>query len=875
VARRIDRRVFIVVGGFLLVALAILRLPYFLLPRDPSGENNRWVQYNGSDTVIVFLHGIFSDTEGCWTNRSRKDTPVFFPDLVKQDKETFGEPAIFVAGYQTTIRTGNYGVADVTREVWDGISVPAEPKRLPVMAKKNIVFICHSTGGIVARYLLLEHRDAFKDKNVGLVLIASPSAGSEIASMVAPLARLYNATLLRELRLNNPLLANLDDRFRDFLYKHSTRISGIEMFEARGMAAGLITAVNKDSASRYFGMPARLAGLDHVSSVKPADRNHRAYKELASFYRNDFLRMVQTSARCMPPFESATREMRTDTGNVVVAAITADGSEMAYAERAARTQTLKLRDLDHPQDTITLLAPDGPGDYRPYRGITFDPTGQRIFYIRSRKKAPRVHDLWRITPFGTSNRLVLADVDTAIAFNPRNPTQFAYCHGNPPKLQSEVLVASLSSSGRAIVDPQPRVIRHDPSTVQKVVWSPMGDSFLVIGANRAANEMDLAIVGSDGRETPIATTVRWRSIDSAVWLPTGEILFAASAVEGGPQRIWLTRPSDGDVTAVTRDLGSYRSLAASTDGRRLIALTEVTSSRIYLSTIGASTPEDQLPHASVYYDGVDGVATAPNGEVVFTRRLGATQDLVYYDPVKGVSRDLVSGEGRNESPAVCRTAGFALYTKSVDGKTNIWKVTLDGSSTEQVTTGTWDADATCTSDASRVIYSGFDPSTRSRGLWSMSSGQSRRIKLILFNPTKRENCSVANIDARNSVLSPDGNRLATIFADPYNDYSWTIGALDLQTLELKRSAKVLVGTDRIPAIRWRSNDEMTILSNDNRTPLFWTWNVKTDQLGSPVTVPGVPWVFDFDWNQPGKSMVYAGGREESDIVTFTEVAAHH
>ena len=46
----------------------------------------------------------------------------------------------------------------------------------------GIIFVCHSMGGIVTRYLLEANHHEFGEKNVGLVLIASPSYGAKLAN---------------------------------------------------------------------------------------------------------------------------------------------------------------------------------------------------------------------------------------------------------------------------------------------------------------------------------------------------------------------------------------------------------------------------------------------------------------------------------------------------------------------------------------------------------------------------------------------------------------------------------------------------------------------------------------------------------------------
>ncbi len=38
-----------------------------------KGKNNTWFEYNESDTVFVFVHGIFSDSNSCWLYLDKKN----------------------------------------------------------------------------------------------------------------------------------------------------------------------------------------------------------------------------------------------------------------------------------------------------------------------------------------------------------------------------------------------------------------------------------------------------------------------------------------------------------------------------------------------------------------------------------------------------------------------------------------------------------------------------------------------------------------------------------------------------------------------------------------------------------------------------------
>src|SRR5262249_9770770 len=138
------------------------------LPMPKDRTNNFWYVLNSSDTVVVFVHGIFSDSRGCWLFEDRAPGHrVFWPDLVRTD-ERIGDPSLFLAGYYPAVDSGDFSVAQCAREVLEALERPGAGGDPAVLDWENIVFICHSTGGIVARYMLERYKGLFRDKSVGL-----------------------------------------------------------------------------------------------------------------------------------------------------------------------------------------------------------------------------------------------------------------------------------------------------------------------------------------------------------------------------------------------------------------------------------------------------------------------------------------------------------------------------------------------------------------------------------------------------------------------------------------------------------------------------------------------------------------------------------
>lgn len=260
-----------------------------------SGENNLWYQYNQSETVIAFVHGIFSDSRSCWQHIDQLDTNKnqYWPELVRTDPR-FNNASIYLGGFYTALDSGPYEIRNCADELFEALNRVDENSRQPVMAKKDIIFVCHSTGGIVLRYILESRYASFAEKNIGLVLIASPSYGSRLANYLSWLARLYNQQLGRQLRWREWNLRDLDARFKNLLNERRIpNLYGIEAQENhfiihRKWWRNKLVVVTEESAGRYFGAPILLRNTNHFSIVKPNSTRHPAHELLLDFYSKHF-----------------------------------------------------------------------------------------------------------------------------------------------------------------------------------------------------------------------------------------------------------------------------------------------------------------------------------------------------------------------------------------------------------------------------------------------------------------------------------------------------------------------------------------------------------------------------------------------------------
>ena len=251
-----------------------------------SKENNSWYHFNSeSGVVIVFVHGFFSNSKNCWQSKYE----VYWPDLILSDSR-FSNPSIFLAGYYTSVDSRDYRIADCAAEVYNALNRQNSNGIFPPIANKNIIFVCHSLGGVVIRYMLESKVDAFKDKSIGIALMATPSLGSDYANSMGGVSKYFRNGLADQLKSMSDALVDLDARFKDLIQsKRIAGLVGVEAIEHQAIfhmpwCSWLKTIVSKESAARYFGYAQTLPRTNHFTVVKPDSLNHPSHQFLVDFY---------------------------------------------------------------------------------------------------------------------------------------------------------------------------------------------------------------------------------------------------------------------------------------------------------------------------------------------------------------------------------------------------------------------------------------------------------------------------------------------------------------------------------------------------------------------------------------------------------------
>lgn len=255
-------------------------------------NGGKWFRETESDTVVIFIHGLLSNTHECWTNT---ETGSFWPTLlatkpdIQQTQRTpaLSDISIYTFEYPTTINSGSYSIQDAV-ELLSEYMIKLDY----VMEKRRLIFVGHSMGGIVARKFITHNQRKLTNHILGVFLVASPTLGSEYANWLTSLAGALGHTQLKALRFceKNEWLTTLDHEFRS-LHQNDDglNISGKEVYEDVpvkfiGIQIPFMKPiVGEFSAAICFADALKIGGADHISISKPKNETDDVHRVLCSF----------------------------------------------------------------------------------------------------------------------------------------------------------------------------------------------------------------------------------------------------------------------------------------------------------------------------------------------------------------------------------------------------------------------------------------------------------------------------------------------------------------------------------------------------------------------------------------------------------------
>ena len=546
--------------------------------------------------------------------------------------------------------------------------------------------------------------------------------------------------------------------------------------------------------------------------------------------------LSQAQAKQKVPFQKITLAKLTSTGKAADAAISPDGSYVAYVVDDGGKQSLWLRQVS-PVSNVQIVPP-APVYF--YGGITFSRDGKYIYYTIYEKEGS-FSTLHQVPTLGGTSRKLVTDIDSVVTFSP-DGKQLVFLRGYATG-ESALLVANADGNAERKL-----ALRKTPDTfgasgVETAAWSPDGKVIACPAGSTDARGRYMTLVEvrvDDGSVKPISSE-RWWQVGRIAWLRDGSgLIFTAREGPASPSQIWYLSYAGGKVDRITNDLNNYVALSLTADSADLVTVASELVSNIWIA------PNNDARHASqitdTKFDGVAGVSWTSDGKIVYASRTTDNLDIWVTEANGGARKQLTADAGNNSWPATSWDGRYIVFMSDRGGTNHIWRMDIDGNNTKQLTNGIGELYPECSPIGPWVVYQSADQ-------------QVLKLPLDGGEPVQL----IQNVYGR-VAISPDGKRIAAGYdREPYGVAVYPFAGGDRQELVDIHYAYVRWTPDGRSLAYFADKYPSEISSQpvDGGPPIRLT-NFNSDRI------------FGFAWSKDGKQLALARGTLTNDVVLIKD-----
>jgi eukaryotic-like serine/threonine-protein kinase len=385
----------------------------------------------------------------------------------------------------------------------------------------------------------------------------------------------------------------------------------------------------------------------------------------------------------------------TDSGRALNAVISPDGRYAAYEFRDAN-RSLHVKQLATGSDVVVV--PPQPDSFG--ASSRFTPDGNYIYYNHTEKENPDVTDIYMVPSLGGTARHVLTDVGSAAVFSP-DGKQIAFLRFAQNK-QDQLLLANSDGTGQHVIltrESGTNGFGGDPT------WSADGKLIAVQAGELGTDNLTVVVVVTPEGKVVKQFGYKYLVLNVA-WMPDGSGLFLVAGLEETrfrPQLLFQPYPT-GEVVRVTNDFNQYEGVTVTADSKAVMTVQRQFFSNVFVEDAPAK------PDAALDANLKQVTSDQANGQWLSWTADGKllTMDWSYHAylmDADGSNRVAVLEREPALLPAVCGPADIAVVSLLRKSKLNLFRLNLGSGELKPLTSGTNDAQATCTPDGKWVVYS--------------------------------------------------------------------------------------------------------------------------------------------------------------------------
>jgi serine/threonine protein kinase/Tol biopolymer transport system component len=548
-------------------------------------------------------------------------------------------------------------------------------------------------------------------------------------------------------------------------------------------------------------------------------------------------------------FQSIHLTRLTNTGKSRMAAISPDGKYVVHVIEDAGKQSLWVRQVT----TANNVQIVPPAEVL-YFGMTFSGDGNYVYYVTAGKNESQAF-LYQVPVLGGTPRKLVEDVDDPVALSP-DGSQIGFARFYPPKGTDDLTVAKADGSDQHVAASRKLPTRYASSWFGNSAgpsWSPDGRTIATLASDGMGGP-GWTLVGvpvAGGAEKTISPT-KWSIPGRTAWLGDGSglVLDASDQSSSLSPQIWYVAYPSGEARRITNDLNKYFGVSLTGDSSALVTVQSEISSSIWAAPQGDATTARRITSGSGNGEGLYGVASLPNGGVLYTSNANGHSDIWSMTADGSNLAQLTMNAGNNDDPAVSADGKTVVFASDRNGRRNIWRMNIDGSGPKQLTNGNADFLPQITRDGKWLLYQ------------SDSAGKLRIWKQPLDGGAPQQ---FIDRVAGHPVISPDGKWVA-IYA-----FDEAAGRFEIAFMPIDGGEPTRLSYQIDNAFGWSPDSKAAVfVGNQNGVS-----NLMSQPLdGRPpkqITNFTEGTIFNFAWSADGKQLFLARGAINSDVVLINSV----
>jgi TolB protein len=316
-------------------------------------------------------------------------------------------------------------------------------------------------------------------------------------------------------------------------------------------------------------------------------------------------------------------------------------------------------------------------------------------------------------------------------------------------------------------------------------------------------------------------------------------------------QLWQIDHPSGTTRRITNDLGNYQGAVITGDGRSILSVQEFFGANLWVNAADSPGPQ-QISKEMGRYEGLSGIALAPDGRIAFTVINKGDQDIWIANSDGSDSRQITFNVKANFSPVFTPDGRRIVFVSTRGGNFDIWRMDANGDNPLRLTSSNdQDRDPVVSPDGRYIYYDILD-ADRKTSIW----------RVLLEGGTPER---VTNFGAERPVLSPDGKTILCKLQETLNDPASKLAILNTEGGTLIRTLD-LPSAMRSRILRWSADGSSIVyVESLNRVDNLWQQRIAG---GAPqqLTAFDADRIFRFDLGRDGQSFVLARGTERSDVV---------